>query len=99
MTDDEEQNERGAEREVGSGEPRVAPKPELAFWLAARHDHPRVEDPLDANEYIEIYTNSGSGGWYQADDTVTTTAWSFNTYKLLNSNVASYLFELNSNPT
>ena len=56
-------------------------------------------DPVDDNEYIETYNNTGSGGWYQADDTVTTTAWSFNTYKLLNNNIVTYLFELNANQT
>ncbi|MFT5167449.1 MAG: hypothetical protein ACI8P3_002687 [Saprospiraceae bacterium] len=56
-------------------------------------------DLWDDNEFIQTYNNTGSGGWYQPDDSVTTTAWSFNTYKLLNSNTETYTFEINGNPT
>ena len=53
-------------------------------------------DPLDDNEYILILDNEGTDGWYSPDDTDVTTAWSYNTYKLLNTNTASYTFELNA---
>jgi hypothetical protein len=52
-------------------------------------------DPLDDNEFIQTYNNSGSNGWYQPDESEVTNAWSFNTYKLLNSNTETYTFEIN----
>lgn len=54
-------------------------------------------DPIDDSKYIETYTNTGSGGWYYPQDQVMTTAWSFNTYRLLNSQNESYVFELDGN--
>jgi len=55
-------------------------------------------DPLDDNEFVQVYVNSGSNGWFRPDDSVSTNAWSFNTYKLLNSNTGSYTFEINGDP-
>lgn len=54
-------------------------------------------DQADNSEFIQTYTNSGSAGWYQPADSVMTTAWSFNTYKLLNTSDSIYTFELNGN--
>ncbi len=51
-------------------------------------------DPLDDNEYSGVYYNSGFDGWYNPPDSLITTAWSFNTYKLLNSISETYTFEL-----
>ncbi|MCF8368066.1 MAG: hypothetical protein K9G76_03430 [Bacteroidales bacterium] len=56
-------------------------------------------DPLDDNEFTQVYTNTGSNGWYQPADSLITTAWSYNTYKISNSISGSYTFELNGNPT
>lgn len=56
-------------------------------------------DPLDDNEFIQTYTNSGSNGWYQPEESVVTNAWSFNTYQLFNSTTETYTFEINGNPT
>ena len=56
-------------------------------------------DPLDDNKFIQTYTNTGSNGWFQPDDTLTTNAWSFNTYKLLNTNNETYTFQINGNAT
>ena len=52
-------------------------------------------DPLDDNEYIEIFNDSGSGGWYRPITAKTTNSWSFNTYKLENNSNTSYTFEIN----
>jgi hypothetical protein len=52
-------------------------------------------DPDDDNEFIATYENEGSGGWVTPDDDKITNAWSFNTFKLLNSNTVNYTFELN----
>ncbi len=51
-------------------------------------------DLWDDNEYTQTYDNIGSLGWYRPDDSLTTTAWSFNAYKILNSSDATYTFEL-----
>ncbi len=51
-------------------------------------------EPWDDNEYIQVYGDEGSGGWYRPDDSVMTHAWSFNTYKLSNTSDQSYLFEI-----
>ncbi len=56
-------------------------------------------DLWDDNEFIEVYDNTGSGGWYNPDDSVTTTAWSFNTYKLLNNKTETFTFEIDGDPT
>jgi hypothetical protein len=54
-----------------------------------------VADPSDDNQFIQTYTNAGSGGWFRPADPLTTTAWSFNTYRLLNTQTETYTFELN----
>ncbi|MFO7950975.1 MAG: FlgD immunoglobulin-like domain containing protein [Candidatus Fermentibacteraceae bacterium] len=51
-------------------------------------------DPDDDNEFVQVYLDSGSGGWYSPPDSLTTTAWSFNTYKVLNQSDAAYSFHL-----
>lgn len=51
-------------------------------------------DPEDDNEFTQIYEDTGSGGWYRPPDSLTTTAWSFNTYKVLNSGDDLYCFHL-----
>ena len=56
-------------------------------------------DPLDDNEFIQTYTNTGSNGWHQPDDSEVTNAWSFNTYQLFNNDTETYTFEINGNPT
>ncbi|MGL4598755.1 MAG: hypothetical protein ACRCYO_14660, partial [Bacteroidia bacterium] len=56
-------------------------------------------DAWDDNKFIQTYTNTGSGGWVRPADTLATTSWSFNTYKLNNTNVETYAFEINGNPT
>jgi len=55
-------------------------------------------DPSDDNKFIETYNNTGSGGWFRPLDDEVTSAWSFNTYKLLNNQNESYVFELNGDP-
>ena len=52
-------------------------------------------DPADDNEFIEILEDTGTNGWVRPHDTLVTTAWSFNTYKIRNASTRSYLFELN----
>lgn len=52
-------------------------------------------DPLDDNEFIEIYDDTGSNGWVRPENDKVTTGWSFNTYKINNESTDSYTFELN----
>ena len=56
-------------------------------------------DPADDNEFIGVYENEGSGGWYRPGDDGVTRAWSFNTYKIQNSDSCLYRFELKADPT
>ena len=51
-------------------------------------------DPDDDNEYIVVYENEGTDGWYRPDYERITNAWSFNTYKITNSLSETYTFEL-----
>ena len=51
-------------------------------------------DPEDDNEFMQVYEDAGSGGWYRPPDSLATTAWSFNTYKVLNSGNNLYTFQL-----
>lgn len=51
-------------------------------------------DPLDDHEYIEIWTNQGTDGWYTPNEGVMTNGWAFNTYKLENDQQQTYSFEL-----
>ncbi|MCB0520033.1 MAG: hypothetical protein H6577_14550 [Lewinellaceae bacterium] len=55
-------------------------------------------DPDDDNEYIAIYENQGTGGWFSPGEDEGTHAWSFNTYKLINSQTKTYTFEVNGIP-
>ena len=66
---------------------------------AAQNEWNTYGDLLDDNQFIQTFTNTGSGGWFQPDDTLTTNAWSFNTYKLLNTNTQTYTFEINADVT
>ena len=52
-------------------------------------------DPLDDNEFIEVFDDSGSNEWYRPDNDKVTTGWSFNTYKLNNQSTDTYSFEIN----
>jgi hypothetical protein len=52
-------------------------------------------DPVDDNEFIATYDNEGTNGWVSPEDEKVTHAWSFNTYKLLNSETTTYTFEVN----
>ena len=56
-------------------------------------------DPNDDNEFIAVFDENGSQGWYRPDDLHTTNAWSFNTYKLNNSSNTQYTFELSGDPS
>jgi len=56
-------------------------------------------DPLDDNEYIAVYNDEGSDGWFSPEEDETTNAWSFNTVKILNSNAKTYTFEINGGPS
>lgn len=51
-------------------------------------------DLSDDNEFIAVYNNEGSNGWITPANDEVTNAWSFNTYKLLNSENEFYTFEL-----
>jgi hypothetical protein len=51
-------------------------------------------EPNDDNQYIEIF-NSIQTNSYRPSETKVTTAWSFNTYKLINSSNGNYTFNLN----
>ncbi len=53
-------------------------------------------DPLDDNEFIEVYNDTGSNGWFRPENDFVTTAWSFNTYKITNESNDSYTFELHA---
>ncbi len=53
--------------------------------------------PLDKNKYVKTFDNTGSGGWFSPVDSITTNAWSFNTYKLRNNANQAYTFEINGN--
>ena len=53
-------------------------------------------DPLDDNEFVDIYQDTGSDGWYRPENEFATAAWAFNTYKINNESNDSYTFELNS---
>lgn len=52
-------------------------------------------DPADDNEFVQIFEDEGSNGWFSPVDEETTTAWSFNTYKINNLSTGSYTFQLN----
>lgn len=74
------------------------------FLLPAQHTAAQNEwntyaSSTDNNQFIQTYTNTGTGTWFQPADSITTHAWSFNTYKLLNTLTQSYTFELNGNAT
>ena len=67
--------------------------------VTAQNEWNNVADPLDDNKFIQTYTNTGSNGWFQPVDSLTTTSWAFNTYKLLNTNTQTYTFEINGDAT
>jgi len=70
-----------------------------AQHAAAQNEWTTYADPLDDNQFIQTYTNNGSNGWFQPDDSLTTNAWSFNTYKLLNTATQTYTFEIDADVT
>ena len=51
-------------------------------------------DPDDDNEFIAIFENEGTQGWLRPANDKVTNAWSFNTYKLINTDTKKYTFEL-----
>lgn len=51
-------------------------------------------DIFDDNEYLEVF-NSIQLDWYRPSETKVTNAWSFNTYKFLNSSNRNYTLEFN----
>jgi hypothetical protein len=51
-------------------------------------------DPDDVNQFVEVYDNTGTGGWYSPADSEATTAWSFNVYRIVNSGEGTYSFHL-----
>lgn len=56
-------------------------------------------DPLDDNEFVEIFDNSDNIN-YRPSDNVVTTAWSFNVYKLPPQELGwNYHFQLNGDAT
>jgi len=60
----------------------------------ARAEWDWVADPTDDNKLVESYTNTGSEGWFRPEESLQTTAWSFNTYKLSNTLSQTYTFDL-----
>jgi hypothetical protein len=56
-------------------------------------------DLSDDNEYVDIFDESGSNGWFRPMDTEVTNAWAFNTYKIENASNTNYTFEINGDPT
>jgi hypothetical protein len=56
-------------------------------------------DPQDDYKFILTLDNEGTGGWYTPGEQAMTTAWSFNTYRLLNSGSSgTYTFEYTGQP-
>ncbi len=51
-------------------------------------------DPEDDNQFTVIFDELSPYGWYSPPDSLATTAWSFNTYKVLNSGYGGYSFIL-----
>jgi Family of unknown function (DUF6055) len=66
-----------------------------AQHAAAKNEWNTYAALLDNNQYIKTYINTGSNGWVRPADSITTNAWSFNTYKLKNTNTQTYTFEIN----
>ncbi len=65
----------------------------------ARNEWNDYAESSDNNKFIESYTNTGTYGWVRPSDDKTTTSWSFNTFKLNNSENETYTFELNGDET
>lgn len=51
-------------------------------------------DPWDDKEFVRVFDDAGTGGWYRPPDSLVTAAWAFNTYKILNASQAVYSFHL-----
>jgi hypothetical protein len=51
-------------------------------------------DPDDDNEFTKIYEDGFTAEWFRPPDSLATTAWSFNTYKVLNGSIDPYTFHL-----
>lgn len=56
-------------------------------------------DKDDDNEFIEFYANEGTDGWISPNEEQAPGAWSFNTYSFLNTEAASYTFQLSGLPS
>jgi hypothetical protein len=70
------------------------------FILPAQYATAKAEwniyaSPLDDNQFVKTFNNTGSNGWFKPVDSITTTAWSFNKYKLRNSIDQTYKFAIN----
>lgn len=52
-------------------------------------------DPLDDNEFVLELDTAGTNGWFTPADSLLTTAWSFNTYKVTNAIIGTFTFEIN----
>ena len=57
VSEDEKEDQCGAQREMRCGETRVTPQPKLSLGLVTRHHHMSVENPLDADEVREEREN------------------------------------------
>lgn len=51
-------------------------------------------DPEDDNQFTKIFDYTSPSGWYGPPDSIATTAWSFNTYKVLNAGDDAYSFTI-----
>ncbi len=54
-------------------------------------------DPADNNQFTQVFDNNSTDVWYTPPDSLATTAWSFNTYKVRNSSEVQYSFVLQGN--
>jgi len=57
-----------------------------------------VADHNDDNRYTETFQDEGTNGWYRPADTLVTTSWAFNNYRLTNSSTDTYTFQLRGDP-
>ena len=56
-------------------------------------------DPEDDNQFTKTFDYTSSFGWYSPPDSLSTTAWSFNTYKVLNTGDEAYNFIIQGSET
>lgn len=55
-------------------------------------------DPEDDNQFTWVFGGEGFGGWYSPPESLATTPWSFNVYKILNAEDGAYSFDLQGSP-